>query len=52
MFSNIFDTFALQKYLPHNKPLFLGNIAIIYTHDAWIQPKYLELANTKQKFAS
>jgi len=51
MFSNIFGTLALQKYLPHNNPLFLGNIAIIYTRDAWIQPKYLELVNAEQRFA-
>lgn len=52
MFSNIFGTYALQKYLPHNKPLFLGDIAIIYTRDAWIQSKYLELVNAEQRFAS
>jgi hypothetical protein len=52
MFSNIFGTFALQKYLLHNKPIFLGNIVIIYTRDAWIQPKYLELVYTEQRFAS
>ena len=52
MFSNIFGIFTLQKYLLHNKPLFLGNFAIIYTRDFWIQPKYLELVDTEQKFAS
>jgi hypothetical protein len=52
MFSNIFGTCALQKYLPYNKPLSLDSIAIIYTRDAWIQPKYLELVNTEQIFAS
>jgi len=51
MFSDIFGTYALQKYLPYNKPLFLGDIAIIYTREAWIESKYLELVNAEQMFA-